>query len=111
MDLENMITELLEQSELDAWHLMQRYDLDMPMPEIHYNRKFAVTDLASGIAGLLQLSEIPAGKAYHRAIGKTAVELLANLGGVGNEEKNRIINEIKEDKNNESEKYHTETAQ
>ncbi|MBR2345369.1 MAG: hypothetical protein IKA71_06245 [Lentisphaeria bacterium] len=103
--------ELLEQSELDAWHLMQRYDLDMPMPEIHYNRKFAVTDLASGIAGLLQLSEIPAGKAYHRAIGKTAVELLANLGGVGNEEKNRIINEIKEDKNNESEKYHTETAQ
>ena len=73
---------------------MQRYDLELPLPEIRYNRKFMVDDLASGIAGLLQLSEIPAGKSYRRAVGRTAVELLTHIGHVGNEEKNLIISEM-----------------
>ena len=93
--------ELLEQAELDAWKLMRRYDLDLPLPEVHYNRRFAVTDLAAGIAGLLQLSEIPAGNGYRRAIGKTALELLGSIGHVGLQEKENIIKEIEKESNNE----------
>ena len=86
--------DLLEQAELDAWKLMRRYDLDLSVPEVHYNRRFAVNDLASGIAGLLQLSEIPAGTSYRRAVGKTAVELLNNIGNISMKEKENIIREI-----------------
>lgn len=89
--------DMLEQAELDAWKLMRRYDLDLAVPEIHYNRRFAVNDLASSIAGLLKLAEIPAGNAYHRAVGKTAVELLDNIGYVGLKEKDNIIQEIEKE--------------
>ena len=89
--------DLLEQTELEAWKLMRRYDLDLPMPEVRYNRKFAVSDLAAGIAGLLQLSHIAAGAAYQRAVGRTAAELLAHLGPATNEEKNHLIEEMEEE--------------
>ncbi|MBO5667971.1 MAG: hypothetical protein J6S43_02485 [Lentisphaeria bacterium] len=93
--------DLLEQTELEAWKLMRRYDLDLPVPEIRYNRRFAVNDLAGGIAGLLQLSGIPAGNAYRRAVGKTAVELLDAIGHVGTREKENIIREIDQETKNE----------
>ncbi|MBE6390335.1 MAG: hypothetical protein E7043_09230 [Lentisphaerae bacterium] len=93
--------DLLEQTELEAWKLMRRYDLDLTVPEIHYNRRFAVNDLAGGIAGLLQLSAIPAGNAYRRAVGKTAVELLDAIGHVGAGEKETIIKEIDQEMKNE----------
>ena len=92
--------ELLEQAELEAWKLMRRYDLDLPVPEVRYNRRFTVSDLASAIAGLLQLADIPAGRAYHRAVGRTAAELLGNIGHVTPSEKEEIINEIEKDKGN-----------
>ena len=89
--------ELLEQAELEAWKLMRRYDLDLPIPEVRYNRRFTVSDLASAIAGLLQLSEVPGGAAYKRALSKTAVELLDNIGHVSAVEKENIINEIEKE--------------
>ncbi len=103
--------DLLEQSEMEAWKLMQRYDLELPLPEVHYNRKFMVDDLAAGIAGLLQLAEIPAGRSYRRAIGKTAVELLTHIGHVGNEEKNLIISEMEKEYSDGSEKIDQQTSQ
>lgn len=89
--------DLLEQAELDAWKLMRRYDLDLAVPEVHYNRRFAVNDLAGGIAGLLKLSEIPAGGAYRRAVERTAVELLDELYHVDHREKENIIREINQE--------------
>ena len=96
--------DLLEQTELEAWKLMRRYDLDLPMPEVRYNRKFAVSDLAAGIAGLLQLSGIDAGEAYRRAVGRTAVELLSHIGPVTNEEKRDLIRKMEEEENDGSQK-------
>ena len=90
--------DLLEQAELDAWKLMRRYDLDLSIPHVRYNRRFAVNDLAAGIAGLLQLSEIPAGDAYRRAIGKSAVEMLSSISSVTPAEKDDIINDIYKEK-------------
>ena len=93
--------DLLEQAELDAWKLMRRYDMDLCVPAIRYNRRFAVNDLASGIAGLLQLSGIPGGSAYQRAIGKTAVEMLSNIGNVTLEEKANILKDIYKENDDE----------
>ena len=78
---------------------MRRYDLDLSVPEVRYNRHFAVNDLAAGIAGLLQLSEIPAGDAYRKAVGRTAVEMLGRIGHVSLKEKDALIEDIyKEEK-------------
>ncbi|MBR7155937.1 MAG: hypothetical protein IKD22_03795 [Lentisphaeria bacterium] len=86
--------DLLEQAELEAWKLMRRYDLDIPLPELHYNRKFAVRDLASGIAGLLQLSTLSDNAAYRRAVERAAVELLDAVEPVGKQTKQHIIDQI-----------------
>ena len=93
--------DLLEQAELDAWKLMRRYDMDLCVPVIRYNRRFAVNDLASGIAGLLQLSGIPAGNAFQRAIGRTAVEMLGNIGHVSPDEKATILKDIYKENDDE----------
>ncbi|MBE6356362.1 MAG: hypothetical protein E7058_04520 [Lentisphaerae bacterium] len=90
--------ELLEQAEIEAWKLMRRYDLDLPVPEVRYNRKFTVSDLAGAIAGLLQLADIPAGNAYRKAVGRTAAELLGHIGHISIPEKEEIINEIDKEK-------------
>ena len=86
--------DMLEQSELEAWKLMRRYDLDIPVPEVHYNRKFAVKDLSSIISGLLQLSTLEAGNAYRKAVNKVAVELLDSVEPLGNRTKQLIFDEI-----------------
>ena len=86
--------DLLEQAELEAWKLMRRYDLDIVVPDLHYNRKFAVRDLESSISGLIKLSGLRSGAAYSRAVGRAAIELLDEIEPVGGREKQLIINEI-----------------
>lgn len=86
--------DLLEQSELEAWKIMHLYDLDVPVPELHYNRKFAVRDLAGAISGVLQLADLELGPSYRRALGHAATELLDSLEPIGNTLKQEINNEI-----------------
>ena len=86
--------DLLEQAELEAWKLMRRYDLDVPVPELHYNRKFAVRDLEAAINGILRLSSLEMGKSYRQAIGQAATELLDAVEPIGSRQKQQIINEI-----------------
>ncbi len=86
--------DLLEQSELEAWKIMHLYDLDVNIPEVIYNRKFAVRDLESSIAGLLQLSTLDLGKSFHKAIGYAAAELLDSVEPLGANKKQEIFNEI-----------------
>ena len=73
---------------------MRRYDLDIAVPDLHYNRKFAVRDLESSISGLIKLSGLRSGAAYSRAVGRAALELLDEIEPVGGREKQLIINEI-----------------
>ena len=87
--------DLLEQSELEAWKIMHLYDLDVPVPEVIYNRKFAVRDLAEAIAGILQLSTLDIGKSFREAIGIAATELLDSVEPIGINRKQEIFNEIK----------------
>lgn len=98
--------DLLEQAELRAWELMHRFDPGIPVPEVVYNRKFALRDLEKSIQGLLQLSTINAGSGYRRAVNRTAVELVDAINALSAQEKREIVSEInqtvKEEVHNEN---------
>ena len=89
--------DLLEQAELRVWEIMNRWDGSVPVPEVTYNRKFAVRDLEKNIAGLLQLSNVPdAGIEYRKAALGIAVELLDAIGSIPDDRKKALLKEIEE---------------
>ena len=76
---------------------MNRWDSSVPVPDVTYNRKFAVRDLEKNIAGLLQLSNVPdAGIEYRKAALGIAVELLDTIGSIPDERKKALLQEIEE---------------
>ena len=85
---------MLEQAELAAWRLMQKFDPGVCIPQISYNRKFAVRDLADSIGGLLQLKDLGSGPEFSKAIRRSALDLLGTVGSVGLRERSRILEEI-----------------
>ena len=86
--------DLLEQSELEAWKIMHLYDRDLPVPEVIYNRKFAVRDLNAAISGLLQLASLEMGSSFRRAVGYAATELLDAVEPIDIKHKQEIFEEI-----------------
>ena len=89
--------DLLEQAELRAWEIMKLWDSAVPVPEVTYNRKFAVRDLEKNIAGLLQLSNIPdAGIEFRKAALGVAVELLDAIGSIPDDRKTALLAEIED---------------
>lgn len=75
--------DILEQAELSAWRLMQKFDPAVKVPELIYNRKFVVRDLTGAISGLLQLSTLSTQKEFAQAVEKTAAELLSAISPHG----------------------------
>ena len=86
--------DLLEQAERSAWLLMQKFDPGVKIPQISYNRKFAVRDLAGSIESLLRLKELDSGPEFRKALQRSAVELLDAVGHVGPADRDRILEEI-----------------
>ena len=84
----------LEQAENAAWRLMQKFDPGIQIPQITYNRKFAVRDLSGSISGLLQLKELDSGPEFRKALSRSALDLLSAVGNVGTGERTRILDEI-----------------
>lgn len=89
--------DLLEQAELKAWEIMNKWDDSIPIPEVTYNRKFAVRDLEKNIAGLLQLTNVPGtGIEFRKAALGIAVELLDAIGSIPDDRKRALLEEIEE---------------
>ena len=86
--------DLLEQAEAAAWKMLHRYDPAIPVPEVVYNRKFAIRDLERSIAGVLDLATLSDGAAYQKAVKRTALELLDAVSGIPESEKREIQDEI-----------------
>ena len=86
--------DLLEQAERMAWHFMQKFDPGVKVPQVSYNRKFAVRDLAGSIEGLLRLKELDPGPEFRKALHRSALDLLGDIGNVGSADRNRILEEI-----------------
>lgn len=93
--------DLLEQSELEAWKIMQHYDLDIPVPEVLYNRKFAIRDLNSAISGIIQLASLNMGNSFRQAVGYAATELLDAVEPIGIKQKQKILDEINQESKEE----------
>lgn len=68
--------ELLEQFELSCWRIMNLWDRSVRIPEVVYNRDFAVTDLKSSVEALLDLRELSTDAEYHKVLARTGISLL-----------------------------------
>ena len=86
--------DLLEQAELAAWRMLHAYDPAVTVPEVVYNRKFAVRDLERSISGLLKLSAVSSGRCFRKAVRRAALELLDAVSGIPEAEKQEIQREI-----------------
>ena len=86
--------DMLEHTELAAWQLMHSYDPTVVVPQIAYNRDFAVVDLHDSIAGLLDLNTLNAGNEFKKEIIKTAVSLLNKYQKIAPERQQAIIDEL-----------------
>jgi len=87
--------DLLEQAEIRAWEIMNKWDSSVPIPKVTYNRKFAVRDLQNSIQGLLQLSNLQGGGVeYQKALMGIAVELLDAVGSIPDTRKQALLAEI-----------------
>jgi len=86
--------ELLEQSESAAWQLIHAFDPSVAVPEVTYPRNFAVRDLASSIAALLQLSTLTEGEEFRRAVRRSALEMLHELQPMPGADREKIFAEI-----------------
>ena len=86
--------ELLEQSEVAAWQLIHAFDPAIAVPEITYCRNFAVRDLASSIAALLDLASLTEGEEFRRAVRRAALEMLHELQPLPGADREKIFAEI-----------------
>ena len=91
--------DVLEQSEYQAWELMNRWNPAITIPTISYNRNFAVLDLQQSVATLIDLSGFNAeNEEYQHEISKTAVVLLNRLRQLSQEKQEEITDIINETK-------------
>ena len=87
--------DILENAERKIWEEMNRLDPTVSIPEITYNRKFAVRDLEKSIQGLLQLSTLPdAGIEFKRQTLRAGKELLNDISEIDEQTDNAINKEI-----------------
>ncbi len=86
--------DMLEQAELRCWQLMAKFDAEVKIPHILYNREFAVSDLKSSIESLLNLQSVPAGRQFRRELSRTALFLLEKIKKVDPLRRQSILAEI-----------------
>ncbi|MDD5697433.1 MAG: hypothetical protein PHH77_02350 [Victivallaceae bacterium] len=86
--------DILEQAELKCWQLMNLWDASIKIPEVVYNREFAVVNLKESIDTLLGLNSIPAGDEYRREISRAAVSVLEKIKKIAPESRKTILAEI-----------------
>ena len=86
--------DILEQSEMQAWKLIHAWDPSIPVPEISYNREFAVIDLKDSITALLGLKNVDAGAEYQRELSRAAVTLLEKIKKISPETRKTIFEQI-----------------
>ena len=86
--------EMLEQAESKAWEIMHLWDKTVSIPDVSYNREFAVMDLQNSVTALLSLSTIQAGDEYQREIARVALNIMDRIKPIDPEKKSVIEKEI-----------------
>ena len=83
--------DLLERIEGRVWELFHRYDSTVPVPEVIYNRDFAVLDLKESIEGLLGLSQLELGAPFRQELALTALSMLEKFRKISPRRQQEII--------------------
>lgn len=97
--------DILEQAEVKCWEMMHQWDPTIKVPEVVYNREFAIVNLKESIDALLGLNSIAAGSEYRKEISRAAVSMLEKIKKIAPEARKTILaeirnaDEIKEDEN------------
>lgn len=86
--------DMLEQAEMQVWKIMNIWDPSISVPEISYNREFAVIDLKDSITALLGLKDIDAGEEYRCELARTAVSLLEKIKKISPQTRKEIFAQI-----------------
>ena len=86
--------DILEQVESKCWKLMNSWDATIKVPEVIYNREFAVVNMKESIDTLLGLNNIAAGEEYRREISRAAVSVLGKIKKITPETRKTILAEI-----------------
>ena len=86
--------DLLEQTELAVWKIMNLYDPTVTVPQLAYNRDFSIVDLKESVASLLELSSVNAGTEFQHEIARAAVTLLGRYQKIAPERQQKIYAEI-----------------
>ncbi len=86
--------DILEQTELLAWELMHSWDRSVEIPEVVYNRDFAVTDLKNSVEALIGIEQLHQSTEFKKEIARTAVVLLEKINKITPAVRRRILEEI-----------------
>lgn len=86
--------DLLEQAELAAWQIMNKYDPSITVPQVTYNRDFSMPDLKEAIESLLELRNMPMGGEFQKEVARAAVTLLNRCQKIAPERQQKIFDEI-----------------
>ena len=86
--------DILEQAELAAWQIMNKYDPSITVPQVTYNRDFSMPDLKEAIESLLELRNIDAGSEFRREVARAAVNLLNRCQKIAPERQQKIFDQI-----------------
>ena len=86
----------LEQAEVQAWVIANKWDSSIQVAEVTYNRQFDVQALQNLVSSLIELSTVNTGPEYSREIALTALSLLDKLKKIPADRKAAIEKEIKE---------------
>lgn len=87
--------DMLEQVEVKAWQLMNKWDNTIPVPNVSYNRNFAILELKDAVATLTELSAFNVdNNEYQQEVSKTAVILLNRVRQLAQDKQEQITNGI-----------------
>ncbi len=86
--------DILEQAEIKCWEFMNLWDAAVKVPEVIYNREFAVVNMKESIDVLLGLNSISTGKEFRREISRAAVSVLEKIKKIAPGSRKTILAEI-----------------
>lgn len=89
--------DILEQSEKQAWELMAMWQPLIQVPDVVYNRNFAVLDLRDAIGALLEISSLSVDSPeFQREVNRTGITLLNRIRQIPQDRQDTINKEIDE---------------
>ena len=91
--------DILEQCEVKAWEFLNKWQPNIPVPTVSYNREFAILDIKDAVATLLELSGFcPENDPYQQSIGRVALSLLNRMYQLPADVMEQITKQIAESK-------------